>query len=242
MTLPATDDRQLRTRDTEAAMWDLADERDVKQARLAYPSGWLWVAGEPAVRALLDALADAEPGTRYGTDDLAAMGGLAAGRDADLDSAATEQAIEALLSLGVLVADDGAYRLDDHSPVRNAVAELSTAVEAEVADVETSELETVGVPDDASGFQRLAQPEAVRLLVDALLAADADESLTQEDLHRLTGVSRKKVWHHVDRFLDCGVLAESGDEYVLATDSAVLRWARSLDVAVVGAILAPSTP
>ena len=34
MTLPATDDRQLRTRDTEAAMWDLADERETTRAEL----------------------------------------------------------------------------------------------------------------------------------------------------------------------------------------------------------------
>lgn len=223
MSLPTTDDdRQLRTTDTEPDMWELADERDVSEARRAYPSGWLWLTGTEPVRALLDGLLDADPATRYGTDDLAEA--------ADRSPDEVEAAVDALISLGVLFAEEGTYRVNDHGVVLHAARELTEAVEA------------TGAPDDESGFEYLARLESVRVMVDALLSADPDGTLTQEDLHRLTGVSRKAVWLHVEKLVDLGVLEETGDEYALVPDGPVLRWVQSLDAAVVGATLATSHP
>ncbi|UPV76490.1 hypothetical protein M0R89_18320 (plasmid) [Halorussus limi] len=222
MTLPTTDDAQLRTSDTEQEMWDLAEGGNPAEARRAYPSGWLWLTGEESVRSLLAALLDADTEARYGVDDLASR--------SDLAETEVEEAIDALISLGVLVADEGAYRVNDCAIVYHAAAELSAAVEA------------TGAPDDESGFEYLARLESVRLMLDALLEVDPDRSLAQEDIHRLSGVSRKRVWHHVEKLVDLAVVEESGDEYVVGAASPVVRWVQSLDAAVVGATLAPSHP
>jgi biotin operon repressor len=222
MSLPTTDDAKLRTSDTEQEMWDLAEGANPAEARRAYPSGWLWLTGEESVRSLLAALLDADAEARYGVDDLASR--------SKLGESTAEEAIDALISLGVLVADEGAYRINDCAIVYHAAAELSTAVEA------------TGAPDDESGFEYLARLESVRLMLDALLEVDPDQSLAQEDIHRLSGVSRKRVWHHVEKLVDLGVVEESGDEYVVGTATPVARWVQSLDAAVVGATLAPSHP
>jgi biotin operon repressor len=222
MSLPTTDDATLRTSDTEQQMWDLVEGGDPTEARRAYPSGWLWLTGEESVRSLLDSLLDADADARYGLDDLASR--------ADLSDAAVEEAVDALISLGVLVADEGVYRINEHAIVRHAAAELSEAVVA------------TGAPDDESGFAYLARHESVRLMIDALLEVDPDQTLAQEDVHRLTGVPRKRVWHHVEKLVELEVLAESGDEYVVDPYSPVLRWIQSLDAAVVGATLSPSHP
>lgn len=221
MSLP-DDDHQLRTTHSEAEMWELADERDVSAARRAYPSGWLWLTGDESIRALLDAILELDPDARYGTDDLASA--------ADRSGGAIETAVDSLIARGVLIADEGAYRVNERGVVFHAARELSDAVEA------------TGAPDDESGFRYLSRLESVRVMVDALLEADPDQSLTQEDVHRLTGVSRKAVWLHVEKLVELSVLEEAGDEYALVSESAVLRWIQSLDAAVVGATLAASHP
>jgi len=79
-------------------------------------------------------------------------------------------------------------------------------------------------------------------MLDALLETEPDQSLTQDEVHQLTGVSRKRVWLHVEKLVDLSVLEESGDEYVVAPFGPVLRLVQSLDAAVVGATLATSHP
>ena len=223
MSLPTSEgERELRTSDTEAEMWQLADERGPGEARRTYPSGWLWVTGESAVADLLDVLLAADSDARYGTEDLAARSGLA--------ERATEDAVDSLIGLGVLVADQGAYRINERAIVYRAASELSDAVAA------------TGVTDAESGFAYLADRDAVRLMIDALLEAEPEQALRQEDIHRLTGVSRKRVWIHVEKLVALSLLEESGDEYVLDADSPVLRWVQSLDAAVVGARLTASHP
>ncbi|WP_135825052.1 hypothetical protein [Halorussus ruber] len=222
MSLPTTDDAELRTSDTAEQMWDLVEDGNPAEARRTYPSGWLWLTGEESIRTLLAALLSADTDARYGIDDLASR--------SELDESAVEEAIDALLSLGVLVADEGAYRVNTHSVVYRMAADLSEAVEA------------TGAPDDESGFEYLARLESVRLMLDALLEAEPDQSLTQEEVHQLTGVSRKRVWLHVEKLVDLSVLEESGDEYVVAPFGPVLRLVQSLDAAVVGATLATSHP
>lgn len=222
MTLPTTDDATLRTSDTTQEMWDLVEGGNPAEARRTYPSGWLWLTGEKSVRELLSALLGADANSRYGVDDLTSLSGLA---EDDLD-----RAVDALISLGVLTADEGTYRINEQAIVLHAAGELSAAVE------ETS------APDEETGIEYLSSYESVRLMLDALLEADPGRSLTQEEVHRLTGVSRKRVWHHVEKLVDLAVVEESGDEYVVVPDSPVLRWAQSLDAAVVGATLAPSHP
>jgi len=223
MSLPiADDDCQLRTVDTESNMWDLAEESDVSTARRAYPSGWLWLSGRGTVIALVDALRHADPDVRYGTEDLASM--------ADCDPEAVDEAVESLIALGVLIADEGTYRLNEHGVVIDAVRALSSAVES------------TGAPEGESGLRYLADRDAIRVMVDALLGASPDRTFTQEDIHRLTGVSRKAVWVHVEKLVDLTVLRATGDEYELVADSAVLRRVQALDAAVVGAALAPSHP
>lgn len=223
MSLPTTDDdRRLRTTRTEDEMWELADERDVSAARRAYPSGWLWLTSDEAIRDLLDAILKLDSDARHGIDDLAAA--------ADCSGEAVETAVDALISRGVLIADEGAYRVNEHGAVFHAARELSHAVE------------DAGAPDDESGFRYLSRLEPVRVMLDALLAVDPDQSLTQEDIYRLTGVSRKAVWVHVEKLVELSVLEEAGDEYALVSESPVLRWIQSFDAAVVGATLAASHP
>ncbi|WP_158059178.1 hypothetical protein [Halorussus halophilus] len=222
MTETSTERLQLRTADAETAMLEAADENGIKEARLTYPSGWLWLARDDETRALVEALADAEAGTRYGTDDLAAL--------VDLDPDTVESRVETLLSLGLLVADEGTYRVNEYSGVRHAVGELTAVVEA------------TGAPDGESPFEHLTRLESVRLLLDALLSAEPGRSFTQEELHDLTGVTRKAVWAHVEKLVALSVLEESGDEYVLNSESPVYRWTQSLDAAVVGAVLTASHP
>jgi biotin operon repressor len=228
MSLPTTDDAELRTSDTEQEMWDLAEEGDPAEARRAYPSGWLWLTGEESIRTLLAALLGVETDARYGIEDLASRSGLA--------ESEVEAAIDALISVGVLVADEGAYRVNEHSVVYRMAADLSDVVE------ETGAVEASDPSDDESGFEYLARLESVRLMLDALLETDPGQSLTQEDVHQLTGVSRKRVWLHVETLVDLAVVEESGDEYVVAPFGPVLRLVQSLDAAVVGATLAPSHP
>lgn len=224
MTVPTTEteDFQLRTAEAEAEMLELADENGIKDARLSYPSGWLLLAREGPSRALVDALRDADSAARYGTDDLASL--------AELDPDAVESAVDTLISLGVLVADEGTYRVNEYSVVRRAATELAAAVEA------------TGATDGESGLRYLARLEAVRLLLDALLTADHGRTFEQENFHEMTGVSRKAVWVHVDRLVELSVLEEIGDEYGLVADSPVYRWAQSLDAAVVGAALSSTHP
>jgi len=228
MTLPTTDDAQLRTSDTEQEMWDLAAGTDPAEARRAYPSGWLWLTGEQSVRSLLAALLDADTDARYGVEDLTSRSGLA--------ESATEEAIDALISLGVLVADEGTYRVNEYSIVLHASTELSRAVEASGA------ADASDGADAESGLEYLGRYESVRLMVDALLEVDPGRALEQEDVHRLTGVSRKRVWHHVEKLVALDALEESGETYRVVTDSAVLRSVQSLDAAVVGAALSASHP
>jgi biotin operon repressor len=228
MSLPTTDDAELRTSDTEQEMWDLAEEDDPAQARRAYPSGWLWLTGEESIRTLLAALLGVETDARYGIEDLASRSGLA--------ESEVEAAIDALISVGVLVADEGAYRVNEHSVVYRMAADLWVGV------VERGAVDGSAGSDDVSGFEYLARLESVRLMLDALLETDPGQSLTQEDVHQLTGVSRKGVWLHVETLVDLAVVEESGDEYVVAPFGPVLRLVQSLDAAVVGATLAPSHP
>ncbi|WP_115865492.1 helix-turn-helix domain-containing protein [Halorussus litoreus] len=222
MSLPTTDDATLRTSDTAREMWELVKSGAPAEARRTYPSGWLWLTGETGVRKLLDNVLDAGPDDRYGVEDLRA--------GTDLDDAAVERAVDALVSLGVLVADEGTYCVNQHSIVLHAATELSRAVE------------TSGVADPESGLEYLGRYESVRLMVDALLAVDPGRALEQKDLHRLTGVSRKRVWHHVEKLVALGAVEESGEKYRAVTESAVLRSVQSLDAAVVGAALSASHP
>lgn len=222
MTLPTTNDVTLRTSDTAAEMWDLVDAGNPAEARQTYPSGWLWLTDEESIRTLLVSFVGADPDERHGFDDLASRSGLG--------DEAVERAVDALISLGVLVADEGTYRVNEYSIVRDATEKLSAAVEE------------TGAPDDESGIEYLARYESVRLMIDALLGTDPERALDQDTIHRLTGVSRKRVWHHVEKLVTLGVLAESGDEYVIVSDSPVLRLVQSLDAAVVGAVLSSSHP
>lgn len=226
MSLPTTDDATLRTSDTAQEMWDLVEAGDPAEARRTYPSGWLWLTGETGVRKLLDNVLDADD--RYGVGELRA--------GTDLDDAAVDRAVDALISLGVLVADEGTYRVNEYSIVLHASTELSRAVEASGA------ADASDGADAESGLEYLGRYESVRLMVDALLEVDPGRALEQEDVHRLTGVSRKRVWHHVEKLVALDALEESGETYRVVTDSAVLRSVQSLDAAVVGAALSASHP
>jgi hypothetical protein len=228
MNLPTTDAAELRTNDTEQEMWDLVEDGNPAEARRAYPSGWLWLTGEESIRTLLGALLDIDTDARHGIDDLASRSGLA--------ESEVEVAIDALIAVGVLVADDGTYLVNEYSVVYRMVADLSNAVEKAGA------VEATDAPDDESGFEYLARLESVRLMLDALLEVESGRSLTQEDLHQLTGVSRKGVWLRVEKLVDLSVLEKAGDEYVVAPFGPVLRSVQSLDAAVVGATLAASHP
>lgn len=212
-------DPALRTVRNERDLWETAERRGVKQARLRHPSGWLSLTEEKATRELLDLAIDADGSAEWQPDELVRAA------DASRERVLTEA--DRLVDLGVLSVVGGTYRPNAESIVRMAVEELDAAV-AERTDL-----------DERSGFRYVSQEQAVRLMIDALLHADGDRRLTQGEIHEEAGVSRKSVWAHVDRLTRLGVLTESGGEYAFNRGETVFGLVRALNAAVLGATLSP---
>lgn len=215
-----TRDWTLRTARNEEEMWALADEQGVRDARLSYPSGWLFLTRDAATRDLVAAAT--------GEDEERDAAGVAA--ELDRDAERVERALDDLVAIGAYHEEDGLYRPNPDSVVVRSVGRLDAAVR----DVK----DDLSVEGDGAGFRDLAKLEAVRLMVDALLYAD-DERLDQADLHDWCGLSRKEIWMHADSLEEYDVLAPAGDAYAIDDESPVFARVRALDAAVVGAVLSP---
>lgn len=215
-----TRDWSLRTARNEEEMWALADEQGVHDARLSYPSGWLFLTRDAATRDLVAAATEA-------TDERAAA---AYADDLDHDADRVERALDDLVALGAFHADGDGYRPNPDSVVVRSVDRLDAAVR--------NAAESTDAAGTGAGFRDLARSEAVRLMLDALLYAD-DERVSQADLHEWCGLARKQVWMHVDRLEEYGVLVAAGDDYAIGEESSVFGGVRALDAAVVGAALSP---
>jgi len=215
-----TRDWTLRTARNEEEMWALADEQGVREARLSYPSGWLFLTRDATTRQLV-ATATAE-------DDERDAAGYAAALDRDQER--VERALDDLAAIGAFHEEEGRYRPNPDSVVVRSVDRLDEAVR--------DANDELAVDGAGAGFRHLARLEAVRLMVDALLYAD-DDRLDQADLHDWCGLSRKEIWMHADRLEEYGVLAPSGDSYAIDDAGPVFANVRALDAAVVGAVLSP---
>jgi len=215
-----TRDWTLRTARNEEEMWALADEQGVRDARLSYPSGWLFLTRDAATRNLV-AVATEE-------DDERDAAGFASALDRDAER--VERALDDLVAMGAFHEDEGRYRPNPDSVVVRSADRLDEAVREA-----NDELEVEGA---GAGFRHLARLEAVRLMIDALLYAE-DDRLDQADLHDWCGLSRKEIWMHADRLEEYGVLSPDGDKYAIDDASPVFANIRALDAAVVGAVLSP---
>ncbi|WP_458186720.1 hypothetical protein [Haladaptatus sp. NG-WS-4] len=211
-----TDSRDwtLRTRHNQDEMWSLADEEGVREARLAYPSGWLFLTRDAATRELVRLAA--VTGGEWDADELAA--------ELDQSNKRVERSLDDLVALHVFREEGETYHPNPESIVATAVERLQRAADE------------YGASD---GFRGLASPEAVRLLIDALLAMDADEEFTQEELHGLVGLSRKSVWMHVEPLENLGLIEASGNGYVTNESNTVFGRVRALDAAVLGTAFSP---
>ncbi len=204
-------DWTLRTAHNHDDMWALADQEGVREARLTYPSGWLFLTRDPATRELVRLAA--ATGGEWEADELA--------HELDQSEEDVERSLDNLVSLHVFREEDGTYRPNSESVVAQTAERLRVTADEHGAE---------------DGFRDIASPEAVRLMLDALLSMDEDE-FTQDDLHELVGLSRKSVWMHVERLTNLGVLVESGDSYVIDESNPVFGNVRALDAAVLGTAL-----
>ncbi|WP_233274816.1 hypothetical protein [Haladaptatus cibarius] len=207
-------DWTLRTAHNRDEMWELADEDGIREARLTYPSGWLFLTRDTATRELVRLAA--ATGGEWEAEELA--------HELDQSEETVEQSLEYLVALDVFREEDDAYRPNAESVVAQTAERLRVT-----ADEHGSE----------DGFHDIASPEAVRLMLDALLSMEMDEKITQDDLHELVGLSRKSVWMHVERLANLGILVESGDSYVLDEANPVFGNVRALNAAVLGTALSP---
>ncbi|WP_435157257.1 hypothetical protein [Haladaptatus sp. DFWS20] len=207
-------DWTLRTAHNRDEMWALADEEGIREARLAYPSGWLFLTRDAATRELVRLAA--ATGGEWGADELA--------HELDQSPESFERSLDDLVELAVFREEDGAYRPNSESVVAQTAERLRVTADE------------YGAED---GFRDIASPESVRLMLDALLSIDSDDELTQDDLHELVGLSRKSEWMHVERLTNLGVLVESGDSYVIDESSPVFGNVRALNAAVLGTALSP---
>ncbi|WP_254663177.1 hypothetical protein [Haladaptatus sp. W1] len=207
-------DWTLRTTHNRDEMLALADEEGIRAARASYPSGWLFLTRDPSTRELVRLAA--ATGGEWQVEDLA--------HELDRDLEDVERSLEDLVALRVFREDDETYRPNSESVVANAVGQLRSAADERGA---------------SDGFRDLTQPEAVRLLLDALLTVDETEEFTQDDLHERVGLSRKSVWMHVDPLEELGVLTDSGSGYKINESSSVFAHIRALNAAVLGTALSP---
>ncbi|WP_266080106.1 hypothetical protein [Haladaptatus caseinilyticus] len=207
-------DWTLRTAHNEDEMWALADEEGIRAARLAYPSGWLFLTRDDATRELVRLAA--ATGGEWKADELA--------HELDQSTDHVERRLDDLVELAVFREVDGAYRPNNQSVVAQTAERLRVTADEHGAE---------------DGFRDIASPEVVRLMLDALLSTDSNDELTQDTLHELVGESRKSMWMHVDRLTNLGVLEESGDSYVIHEASPVLGHVKALDAAVLGTALSP---
>jgi predicted transcriptional regulator len=74
-----------------------------------------------------------------------------------------------------------------------------------------------------SGWLYLCQHESVHLMIDALLQVDPRKEFNQTELAEFAGVSRQSVRRHIDKLVECGVVAETanGRRYHYDLDSSV---------------------
>ncbi|SIR81881.1 hypothetical protein SAMN05421858_3936 [Haladaptatus litoreus] len=207
-------DWTLRTAHNRDEMWELADEDGIREARLAYPSGWLFLTRDSATRELVRLAA--ATGGEWEAEELA--------HELDQSEETVEQSLDDLVALGVFREEDDAYRPNAESVVAQTAERLRVTADEHGAE---------------DGFRDIASPEAVRLMLDALLSMDMDEKITQDDLHELIGLSRKSVWMHVERLANLGILEASGDSYVLDEANPVFGNVRALNAAVLGTALSP---
>lgn len=60
-----------------------------------------------------------------------------------------------------------------------------------------------------SGWLYLCQHESVHLMIDALLQVDPKKEFNKTELAEFAGVSRQSVRRHIDKLVECGVVAET---------------------------------
>jgi predicted transcriptional regulator len=60
-----------------------------------------------------------------------------------------------------------------------------------------------------TGWLYLCQHESIHLMIDTLLQVDPKKEFNKTELAEFAGVSRQSVRRHIDKLVECGVVAET---------------------------------
>ena len=141
------------------------DEFDMKESRLAQPSGWIKLTRYETVRLVIDALLEAPPEYRFNKSELA--------RRAGVSTEAIREHLDTLIDLGVVEEVDGSewpeYQLNDEGKVTKELFELNSAVNSVLAgepkNVQNNGSLSVIInevdADEGSGYDRSISASAV---------------------------------------------------------------------------------
>jgi predicted transcriptional regulator len=101
-----------------------SSEMTMKEQRLAYPSGWLYLCEHESVHLMIDALLQADPKKEFTRTELAEFAGVS--------RQSVRRHIDKLVELGVVAETAGGrrYHYDIGSPVGQQIAELNAEINA----------------------------------------------------------------------------------------------------------------
>jgi DNA-binding MarR family transcriptional regulator len=101
-----------------------SSEMTMKEQRLAYPSGWLYLCEHESVHLMIDALLQADPKKEFTRTELAEFAGVS--------RQSVRRHIDKLVELGVVAETAGGrrYHYDMESSVGQQIAELNAEINA----------------------------------------------------------------------------------------------------------------
>lgn len=109
---------------SDAAEPGSSGEQDIRDQRLAYPSGWLYLCQHESVHFIIDALLQVDPKKEFTKTELADFAGIS--------TQSVRRHIDKLVELGVVAETAGGkrYHYDLESPVGRTIAELNGEINA----------------------------------------------------------------------------------------------------------------
>lgn len=124
-------------RDLKATMseTEAPPEMDMKEQRLTYPTGWLYLCQHESVHLMIDALLQVDPKKEFTQTELAEFAGVS--------RQSVRRHIDKLVELGVVATTAGGrrYHYDLNSSVGQRIVELNAEINAVAAEQATSAAE-----------------------------------------------------------------------------------------------------
>lgn len=120
-----TADLRVSMSETEAPP---ESEMGMKEQRLAYPTGWLYLCQHESIHLMIDALLQVDPKKEFTQTELAEFAGVS--------RQSVRRHIDKLVELGVVATTAGGrrYHYDLDSPVGQRIAELNAEINAVAAE------------------------------------------------------------------------------------------------------------